>query len=463
MFAIAPASGPAHLTAPQRRFLTGKARWIRAMFEAGIPTVPSIVVSRAAWNSLQVERRQQADRLRAHWVATLFRLVGADSKPPLLTVRTASDTAVAGLMPARTGLPAPSSEAEAVDPKRPLGRAIADAFESYGEDDDAIVIVQAMANGEIVQFLSRDTLSGAMGPAPVPNNGGIPLAPDAVRMSEVIDRLAGRHMTITAELDQGVLTFLSARTYQASASAELEAATDRVERGTWTEQQAVASFSPDRLQAMLHPSLKGDHGVPLATGLGESPGAAPGGIVITAEDAARWKARGRHVILVVNETGPADIDGMKAATGILTARGGMTSHAGVIARITGKPCVAGVRTLSVDPVAMAARIGDTVLRGGDRITIAGSDGSVYLGALPLSQPHIGGALGELLGWSVSTRRIEVRSFVVRLDVAMSARSFGGVGIGLARSEHMFFSRERLVALRRLILSEEEDDRKAALK
>jgi len=462
MFAIAPASGPANLTAPQRRFLSGKARWIRAMFEAGIPTIPTIAVTRAAWNGLQVERRQQEGRLRAHWVATLFRLVGADGKPPLLAVRTTTDATLAGLMPARTGLPAPSSEAEAVDPKRPLGRAIADAFESYGDAADAIIIIQAMAPGDILQFLSRDAFTGVMGPAPLPTNGGIPLAPDAVRMSEVIDRLAGRHMCITASLDQGTLTFLSARPYQGGASAELEAATDRVERGTWTEQQAVASFSPDRLQAMLHPSLKGDHGQPLATGLGVSPGAAHGGIVFTAEDAARWKARGRHVILVVNETGPADIDGMKAATGILTARGGMTSHAGVIARITGKPCVAGVRNLSVDPVAMTARIGDTVLRGGDRITIDGSDGSVYLGALPLSQPHIGGALGELLGWSDATRRIEVRTNAETVDAARTALSFGAEGIGLARSEHMFFSRERMVALRRLILSEDEDDRKAAL-
>jgi pyruvate,orthophosphate dikinase len=299
-----------------------------------------------------------------------------------------------------------------------------------------------------------------MGPAPL--NGDIPLAPDAGTLCEVVDRAAGRHMGITAAVDRGKLLFLSARPYPASASAELEAATDRVERGTWSEQQAVASVSPDRLQSLLHPSLRGGHGDPLATGLGVSPGAAHGGIVFTAEDAARWKARGRHVILVVNETGPADIDGLKAATGILTARGGMTSHAGVIARITGKPCVAGVRNLSVDPVAMTARIGDTVLRGGDRITIDGSDGSVYLGALPLSQPHIGGALGELLGWSDTTRSIEVRTNAETLEATNTALSFGAEGIGLARSEHMFFSRDRMVALRRLILSEDEDDRRAAL-
>ena len=153
---------------------------------------------------------------------------------------------------------------------------------------------------------------------------------------------------------------------------------------------------------------------------------------------------------------------MKAATGILTARGGMTSHAGVIARITGKPCVAGVRDLSVDPADMSCRIGDLVLKAGERITIDGSDGSVYLGVLPLSRPRLGGALGELLGWSDATRRIEVRANAETVEAANTALSFGAEGIGLARSEHMFFSRERMVALRRLILSEDESDRRAAL-
>ncbi len=200
----------------------------------------------------------------------------------------------------------------------------------------------------------------------------------------------------------------------------------------------------------------------MTTGLGVSPGAASGYIVFTAEDAARFKARGRHCILVVNETGPADIDGMKAATGILTARGGMTSHAGVIARITGKPCVAGVRTLSVDAADMSCQIGEHRLRAGDRISIDGSDGSIYLGVLPLSRPRIGGALGEVLGWSDASRTIEVRANAETVEAATTALSFGAEGIGLARSEHMFFSRERMVALRRLILSEDEDDRRAAL-
>jgi pyruvate,orthophosphate dikinase len=164
----------------------------------------------------------------------------------------------------------------------------------------------------------------------------------------------------------------------------------------------------------------------------------------------------------VTETGPADIEGMKAATGILTARGGMTSHAAVIARITGKPCVAAVRTLSVDAAELRCTIGEREYRAGDRLTIDGSDGSVYAGALPLSQPHIGGAMGKLLGWSDAARRIAVRTNAETIEASTTALSFGAEGIGLARSEHMFFSPERMVALRRMILSEDESDRAAAL-
>ena len=461
MFAVAPASGSANLSGAQRGLLLGKARWIRSVFEAGLPVVPTILISRPAWQALAAERREREGRLRAHWVATLFRLVGKDGTPPPLTVRVSTDAVIARVMPAHTGIPAPETESEAVDPRHALGRAIAAAFESLGEAE-GVVIVQTTAPGEIVQFLSRDSLTGAMGPAPLAN-GELPIGPDATNLCELLDRTAARHMCITAAAARGGLIFLSARPYQASAAAELEAATDRVERGYWSEKQAVASVSPDRLQALLHPSLRTSHGATaVATGLGVSPGAATGYIVFSADDAARYRARGRHCILVVNETGPADIDGMRAATGILTARGGMTSHAAVIARITGRPCVAGVRSLAVDAADMSCRIGEHLLRAGDRISIDGNDGSVYLGVLPLSRPRIGGALGELLGWSDTTRSIEVRANAETVEAATTALSFGAEGIGLARSEHMFFSRERMVALRRLILSEDEDDRRAAL-
>ncbi len=474
MFAIAPALGKANLSASQLKLLSGKARWIFRVGETGFPTIPTIALTRAAWEALQNERGQRDTRLRTHWVACLFKLVGKDGKPPVLVVRTSAAMHNGGLMPAKVGIAAPANPEDSVDPTRPLAKAIKSAFDSYGfgqgwtgrADDDRgrqIVLVQAAADGEIEQFLTRNAVTGALGPAPV---NGSPLP----RMSESIDALvnlldakAGRHMNCLVAIKRGQVQFLSARPVQVSAGAELEAAVDRVNRKVWTTQNAVSRVDPTRLTQLLHPRLKSVEGAaPIATGLGVSPGAASGVIVFNADDAARLRARGRHCILVVNETGPADIEGMRAATGILTARGGMSSHAGVIARITGKPCVAGVRTLSVDAGEMTCRIGGREFRAGDRLTIDGSDGQVYAGNLPLSQPHIGGAIGKLLGWSDASRTIAVRANAETTESASTALSFGAEGIGLARSEHMFFSPERMVALRRVILSEDEEDRNRAV-
>lgn len=474
MFAIAPALGKANLSASQLKLLSGKARWIFRVGETGFPTIPTIALTRAAWEALQSERGQRDTRLRTHWVACLFKLVGKDGKPPVLVVRTSAAMHNGGLMPAKVGIAAPANPEDSVDPTRPLAKAIKSAFDSYGfgqgwtgrADDDRgrqIVLVQAAADGEIEQFLTRNAVTGALGPAPV---NGSPLP----RMSESIDALvnlldakAGRHMNCLVAIKRGQVQFLSARPVQVTAGAELEAAVDRVNRKVWTTQNAVSRVDPTRLTQLLHPRLKSvDGAAPIATGLGVSPGAASGVIVFNADDAARLRARGRHCILVVNETGPADIEGMRAATGILTARGGMSSHAGVIARITGKPCVAGVRTLSVDAGEMTCRIGGREFRAGDRLTIDGSDGQVYAGNLPLSQPHIGGAIGKLLGWSDASRTIAVRANAETTESASTALSFGAEGIGLARSEHMFFSPERMVALRRVILSEDEEDRNRAV-
>ena len=474
MFAIAPAVGRANLSASQLKLLSGKARWIFRVGEAGFPTVPTILITRAAWEALQTERTRKDVRLRSHWVACLFRLVGQDGKPPVLVVRTSAATHNGGLAPARLNIAAPVNAEDSVDPARSLARAIKDAFDSYGfgkgwtgrNDEDRgrqIVLVQASAEGDIEQFLSRNGQTGALGPAPV---NGVPLRrlPESVNaLVTLLDSKAGRHMCCTVAIKDGQVLFLSARPSQVSAAADLEAAVDRVKRKVWSPQNAVSRVDPTRLAQLLHPRLKSVEGaLPIATGLGVSPGAASGAIVFNPEDAARLRARGKHCILVVNETGPADIEGMKAATGILTARGGMTSHAGVVARITGKPCVAGVRTLSVDTGEMVCRIGDREFRAGDRLTIDGSDGLVYAGTLPLAQPHIGGAIGTLLGWSDRSRTIAVRTNAETVESAKTALSFGAEGIGLARSEHMFFSPERMVALRRVILSEDEDDRSRAI-
>jgi pyruvate,orthophosphate dikinase len=372
MFAVAPAIGKANLSGAQEHLLAGKARWLHLAAEAGLPVVPTIALTRAAWEALQDERRHHDSRLRTHWVATLFRLVGRDGKPPLLAVRTSAEQHSKGLMPAKIGLPAPANEAESVDPGKPLARAIADAFASYGAASEGwtgtdksatreghIVVVQAVAEGELRLVLTRDTQTGELGPAPL---NGAPLEhmpAGGPELAAALDAAAGQALCCLVELGGNRLRLVSARSAQLSAAAELEAAVDRVSRKVWSPAEAVARTDPARLQQMLHPRLRSPETADvIATGLGVSPGAASGVIVFTAEDAARMKARGRHCILVVTETGPADIQGMKAATGILTASCGMTSHAAVVARITGKPCVAGVRSLCVDVAELTCRIGD---------------------------------------------------------------------------------------------------------
>lgn len=476
MFAVAPAFGKTSLSAYQAQLLTGKVRWVREALEAGLAVVPTICITRSAWEGLQAERAKSDNRLRTHWVATLFRLVGRHGTPPALVVRTSAPQHSAGLMPAKSGITAPRNEAESVDPRRPLARAIQEAFDSYEAPslpwggaasrparERQIVLVQAFASGTLEHFLTRDLQTGAFGPVSLANIARTDLPADCVEIARFLDAASGEHMACLVAIEQGEARLLSARPVQPTAVAELEAAVDRVARKMWTPQEAVTRFDPARLPQLLHPRLKSDTGhKALATGLGVSPGAASGVIVFSPEDAARLRARGRHCILVVTETGPSDIDGMKAATGILTARGGMTSHAAVIARITGKPCVAALRSLQIDPVAMTCKIGDQVFRAGDKLTIDGSDGAVYAGALPLSQPHIGGAIGTLLRWSDTSRKIAVRTNAETVEAARTALSFGAEGIGLARSEHMFFSPERLVALRHMILSEDEADRSEAL-
>ncbi len=456
MFAVAPALGKASLSAAQARLLTGKARWLHAACAAGFPTVPTIAITRRGWLALKT-----ADAtLRGHWVATLLRLVGRDQKAPELVVRTSARAHRAGLSPARLALTPPTSEAEAVDPRHPLSLAITEVFETLAGEPDDLVIVQAMAGSRMHSFLIRDPQTGAMGPA---EDGARSLPDSARELCELMDGLAGTNLNCTVTVEGDIVRLVSARRAESSAAAELEAAVDRVARGSWTRRDAVRGIDPLRLQQLLHPRLKSpDSRTALTSGLGVSPGAASGVIVFTAEDAARMHARGRHCILVVTETGPTDIEGMKAATGILTARGGMTSHAGVVARITGKPCVAGVRSLSIDPANLTCRIGERTFKAGERITIDGTDGVIYAGALPLSQPHIGGAMKQLLSWSDASRAIAVRANAETLEAVNTALSFGCEGIGLARSEHMFFSRERMVALRRMILSENPEDREKAL-
>ncbi|WP_196259572.1 putative PEP-binding protein [Pelagibacterium limicola] len=476
MFAVAPAQGRPSLSKNQIRLLKGKALWLYTVADAGLPVVPTIAITRSAWEALEAERQSGGDTLRKVWVATLFKLVRPGSRPPELVVRTSAARHIPGLLSARVGLLAPADEEEAVNPTRPFGRAISSAFGSYGPPAPGwateaelearaseIVIVQALANGRIEQFLTRNTTTGAFGPDPLPGKPMPELPPNVRELTTRIDAASGQHMALLVSIESDEARLLSARPVQVSAGAQLEAAVDRVDSKVWTPADAVRRFNPGQLPQLLHPRLAAPEGAqPVASGLGVSPGAASGEIVFTPDDAARCRARGRHCILVVIETGPGDIEGMKAATGFVTARGGMTSHAAVVARITGKPCVAGLRALSIDTENGTCRIGDRTFAAGERITIDGNEGHIYPDALPLSRPHIGGALSRLLDWADDSRTIAVRTNAETIEAARTALSFGAEGIGLARSEHMFFSSERMVALRRLILSENEDDREAAL-
>jgi len=214
---------------------------------------------------------------------------------------------------------------------------------------------------------------------------------------------------------------------------------------------------------LLHPTLDPDAPRDLiATGLAASPGAATGEVAFTADEAEKLAADGRDVILVRTETSPEDIHGMHAAKGILTARGGMTSHAAVVARGMGRPCVSGAGTLKIDAAQGVMTAGGTTVRRGDVITIDGAVGEVYRGKVAMRQPELTGDFGTLMGWADSIRTLKIRTNADTPSDAETARKFGAEGIGLCRTEHMFFEQERIVAVRQMILADDEKGRQAAL-
>jgi pyruvate,orthophosphate dikinase len=226
---------------------------------------------------------------------------------------------------------------------------------------------------------------------------------------------------------------------------------------------AVGRIEPSALDQLLHPTLDPDaQKEQIAAGLAASPGAATGEIAFTADEAEKLAAERRDVILVRTETSPEDIHGMHAARGILTARGGMTSHAAVVARGMGRPCVSGAGMIKIDVANGVMTAGKHTLKRGDVITIDGATGAVYKGRVGLRQPELTGDFGVLMGWADAIRRLKVRTNADTPEDASTARKFGAEGIGLCRTEHMFFDNDRIVAVRQMILADAESDRKAAL-
>ncbi|MBW2090835.1 MAG: pyruvate, phosphate dikinase, partial [Deltaproteobacteria bacterium] len=321
----------------------------------------------------------------------------------------------------------------------------------------------------------EDVVAGIRTPQPI--NSSKPVAPDAVPLEKIMPELykeldeirlkLERHyrdmQDIEFTIQQGKLWMLQTRTGKRTAHAAIKIAHDMVQENLITKEEAVARIDPDQLDQLLHPMFdpKAQKKV-LAKGLPASPGAAVGQVVFSAEEAEELHDQGHSVILVRIETSPDDIRGMNAAEGILTARGGMTSHAAVVARGMGKCCVAGVSDINVDYAGEVFQVGDWTIKKMDWISLDGSTGEVIEGQVPTITPEVGGNFGAIMEWVDEIRRLGVRTNADTPNDAKTALDFGAQGIGLCRTEHMFFEGDRIDAVREMILASDRQGRQKAL-
>ncbi|NSY16486.1 pyruvate, phosphate dikinase [Neorhizobium sp. AL 9.2.2] len=330
----------------------------------------------------------------------------------------------------------------------------------------------------LVNAQGEDVVAGIRTPQSITEEGRLASGSDKPSMEKLMPQAFAEFRTICDRLEahycdmqdveftieRGKLWMLQTRNAKRTTRAAMKVAVDMVEEGVITESQAVCRIDPPSLDQLLHPTIdpRVERHV-IGSGLPASPGAATGEIVFTAEEAVEADKEGRKVILVRIETSPEDIHGMNAAEAILTTRGGMTSHAAVVARGMGIPCVVGAGSMRVDlrnEVLLAAN--GVSLRRGEVITIDGSSGQVLKGSVPMTQPALSGDFGKLMAWADKTRRMTVRTNADTPQDARAARSFGAEGIGLCRTEHMFFEGDRIHIMREMILAETEKARRAAL-
>jgi pyruvate,orthophosphate dikinase len=329
----------------------------------------------------------------------------------------------------------------------------------------------------LVNAQGEDVVAGIRTPQPLSEKARVEAGEEAqslehmmpevyARLTEVFGRLEAHYrdmQDVEFTIENGKLWILQTRSGKRTGEAALRIAVDLAEEGVIAKDLAIMRVEPGALDQLLHPMLDPDaRNDVIARGLPASPGAAAGEIVFTADEAEAERARGRDVILVRLETSPEDIHGMHAAVGILTARGGMTSHAAVVARGMGRPCVSGAGMLRVDARAGTMQVGSRVFKKGDLITIDGSSGQVLSGRAKMREPELSGAFAVLMGWADEVRRLEVRANADTPRDAKQARDFGAEGIGLCRTEHMFFETGRILAVRRMILADDEAGRRAAL-
>ena len=313
----------------------------------------------------------------------------------------------------------------------------------------------------------EDVVAGVRTPMPISQMEA--KFPDAykqfVDVCEILEHHYRDMQDMEFTVENGKLYMLQCRNGKRTAQAALKIACDLVDEGMIDEKQAVLMIDPRNLDTLLHPqfdtaALK--KAVPLGKGLGASPGAACGKVVFTAEDAKEWAARKEKVVLVRLETSPEDIEGMKAAQGILTVRGGMTSHAAVVARGMGSCCVSGCGDIKMDEDNKKFELGGKTFHEGDFISIDGSTGNIYDGLIPTVEATIAGEFGRIMKWADEYRRLNVRTNADTPKDARKARELGAEGIGLTRTEHMFFNSDRIAAFREMICSDTVEEREAAL-
>ena len=349
------------------------------------------------------------------------------------------------------------------------------AFGNMGDDcGTGVAFTRDPATGEkklMGEFLTNaqgeDVVAGVRTPMPIQQMAET--FPEAfAQFKEVCQTLENHYhdmqdMEFTVENKK--LYMLQTRNGKRTAQAALKIACDLVDEGMKTEQEAVAMIDPRNLDTLLHPqfdtkALKA--ATPIGKGLGASPGAACGKIVFTADDAVEWAAKGEKVVLVRLETSPEDITGMKAAQGILTVRGGMTSHAAVVARGMGECCVSGCGDIKMDEANKKFELGGKTFKEGDAISIDGTTGNIYDGIIPTVDAQIAGEFGRIMAWADKYRTLKVRTNADTPADAKKARELGAEGIGLCRTEHMFFEADRIAAFREMICSDTVEGREAAL-
>ncbi len=392
------------------------------------------------------------------------------------------------------------------DPREQLRQAVAAVFDSWDNDravhyrrihgiaDDigTGVTVQAMVFGNkgwdsgtgvaftrdpstgakglygeyLLNAQGEDVVAGTRTPKPIAEMAGdLPETSD--EFQDLADRLEATYgdvQDIEFTIEQGTLWLLQTRTAKRSGAAAVRIAVEMVAEGVIDERTAVSRVDPSALEGLLHPAVDdGAEVAVLAEGLPASPGAAQGRVAFTSDDAEARAAEGTPVVLVRQQTSPEDFHGMVAAVAVVTAEGGMTSHAAVVARGMGTPCVAGASSLRIDTAQGRLEAGGHTVVAGDWVTVDGATGRVLLGRVPTKDPELGDDFHTLMGWADRFRRLGVRANADTGEDAARAREFGAEGIGLCRTEHMFFGDERLAAMREMILADGAGEREAALR